>query len=29
MQIMPETAKWIAQELKVEDFHEDMLRASG
>ena len=26
MQIMPETAKWIAQELKVEDYHEDMLR---
>lgn len=29
MQIMPETAKWIAQELKVEDYHGDMLREPG
>lgn len=26
MQIMPDTAKWIAQEIKVEDYDEDMLR---
>ncbi|HHV44726.1 MAG TPA: lytic transglycosylase domain-containing protein [Firmicutes bacterium] len=29
MQIMPDTARWIAKEMGIEDFHEDMLSDPG